>query len=178
MSPQSTAVATAYTWNNPADDDPCVICCGAISNNDEKGVKAALLAGADANYEGPNGARPLALAAYVGNKAICVTLLSYGAEVTDICIQSAQAAGHIALAEYLRNSARKKSMTRQKDEAKERREAQIVERKERTALLEREEERRERGEKLVQQAYQLFDQQVRKRKRAHAHPFIILFACT
>ena len=39
-------------------------------------------------------------------------------------------------------------MTRQKDEAKERREAQIVERKERTALLEREEERRERGEKF------------------------------
>ena len=98
MSPQSTAVARENTWNNPADDDPSVICCGAISNNDEKGVKAALLAGADANYEGPNGARPLALAAYVGNKAICVTLLSYGAEVTDICIQSAQAAGHTARA--------------------------------------------------------------------------------
>jgi hypothetical protein len=91
---------------------------------------------------------------------------------------SALAKGHITLAEYLRSqTAHGTSNKRSAADATQRyHESQVAERKARNAILEREHERRHRGERLAYQTAAVLDHQVRSPAALHAALHAVLHA--
>ena len=77
-------------------------------------------------------------------------------------VDAAVVAGHVALAEFLRSQAALFAQSRLARATKSRREELVAERKARVATLEREQERRTRGEKLAHQMSRELEQQVAK----------------
>ena len=152
-------MATAFE----ADDDPSAALYAAAERGDSAGVMLALRAGGDPNVASSKGATPLALAAYAGNRELSMLLINFGAELTDMAVEAALAHGHISLAEVLRTQATitNKTKARRADVAKQQaHSSQVEERRARLAVLEREHERRERGEKLAHQMAKSVDHQI------------------
>lgn len=144
------------------EDDPSFALYTACENGDFPGAKAALRAGADPDHVGANGGRPLAHAAYAGDRALSKLLLSFGAEPIDMVIDAALSGGNIGLAEFLRNQVTSSAQRKQKKESQGRRlhEEHIAERKARVAALELQHEQRDRGERLAHQMEKIIDHQL------------------
>ena len=100
--PSASASGAMKFSTDPDDDDPSLALYLACERGDGEAAKTALLAGGDPNYVGESGSCPLAFAAYAGDKKLCRLLISFDAAPSAMAIDSAQAGGHISLAEYLR----------------------------------------------------------------------------
>ena len=144
------------------EDDPSFALYTACESGDYAAAKAALKAGADPEFVGRTGGRPLAIAAFEGNRELCQLLMKFGAEPSEIVIESAVQRGHISLAEFLRNQVATAAQFKQARASQNRRlhEAMVAERKAKKNDLDQEHERRERGARLAHQMEKVIDHQV------------------
>ena len=129
----------------------------AVKAGDEPSAKAALSAGADANYQPAGEAGcSLAFAAYNGHRELCALLLAAGADAggdEESVVNAALAGGFVSLAEWLRTSIASLRTKVSKVKANSERRLhveQVANRKVKNSLVRQERERRHRGERMAQ----------------------------
>lgn len=131
---------------------------------------AALRNGADPNHSGDDGqiGTPLAHAAMIGHKDLCMALIRFGATnpagADGLAEDWALAGGFIALSELLRFALAEAAATRSDKAHASRRmhEVAIAERKAKVHRLEEERQRRHLGQRLAQQTSKVFDAQLER----------------